>query len=103
MDANIKYNSTLVQTKHFVKMWIYIYGRRNMKRFCARQGFFVLIVFLLIYKAASASWEWQNPLPQGNILSSVWLASSNSIYAVGYGNTIIESSDGARTGRLSIE
>ena len=34
-------------------------------------------------------WEWQNPLPQGNILFAVWGSSAGDVYAVGDGGAIL--------------
>jgi hypothetical protein len=34
-------------------------------------------------------WEWQNPLPQGNLLWSVWGNSSSDVFAVGDAGTIL--------------
>ncbi|MEW6141578.1 MAG: C1 family peptidase [Chloroflexota bacterium] len=35
------------------------------------------------------SWQWQNPLPQGNPLRGVWGSSSSDVFAVGDGGTIL--------------
>ena len=56
-----------------------------------------LLLSTLSNNETYAGWEWQNPLPQGNILTSVWMASPNHIYAVGYGSTIIQSGDGGES------
>ena len=53
-----------------------------------------IVIITLIFNISFANWQWQNPLPQGNILSAIWLADQNHIYAVGYGSTIIQSNDG---------
>ena len=36
-----------------------------------------------------SDWVYQNPLPQGNTLNAVWGSSSNDVYAVGEGGTIL--------------
>ena len=36
-----------------------------------------------------ASWKWQNPLPQGNPLNSVWGSSGTDAFAVGNSGTIV--------------
>lgn len=36
-----------------------------------------------------AGWAWQNPLPQGNGIWSLWGSSATDIFAVGYYGTIL--------------
>jgi hypothetical protein len=60
----------------------------------------IIICALLFFgKAAQAapfdSWQWVNPLPQGNDLYGVAYGSNNTFVAVGYGGTVITSADGA--------
>jgi len=45
----------------------------------------VAVVFALIQPvfAGDWEWEWQNPMPQGNVFLSVWGKSNNNIFAVG--------------------
>jgi len=50
---------------------------------------FVFIFLLTISKQAIADWEWQNPLPQGHHLESIWGSSSNDVFAVGDNGTIL--------------
>ena len=42
-------------------------------------------------------WRWQNPLPQGNLLESVFFTDSNTGYAVGNAGTILKTADGGVT------
>ena len=68
-------------------------------------GFSLLIIlfcsaFLCSGKGYAQEWEWQNPLPQGNNLNSVWSNSSNDVYAVGYNGTILHY-DGATWNTMS--
>ena len=51
-------------------------------------------VFILYYPNAYPQWFWQNPLPQGNILSSVKFISSTVGWTVGKGGTILKTTDG---------
>ena len=37
----------------------------------------------------NCSWNWENPIPQGNHLKSVWGLNANNIYAVGEAGTIL--------------
>jgi hypothetical protein len=37
----------------------------------------------------TSGWVWQNPLPQGNSLLSVWGSSPSNVFAVGTGGTIL--------------
>jgi hypothetical protein len=46
--------------------------------------------FTFITEAATTSaWTWQNPLPQGNLLTSVWGSSASDVFAVGSYGTIL--------------
>jgi photosystem II stability/assembly factor-like uncharacterized protein len=53
-----------------------------------------LFSFLLAVTSSRAQWEWQNPLPQGNNLESVFFTSLSTGYAVGLGGTILKTTDG---------
>jgi photosystem II stability/assembly factor-like uncharacterized protein len=55
--------------------------------------FIALIITALPLKAQSDDWEWQNPLPQGNDLNSVYFVDSNTGWAVGNFGTIIKTTD----------
>ena len=55
-----------------------LWGNKKMKKQLSGMIlalFFISILFNTITKNANAGWEWQNPLPQGNYLTSVWLSS----------------------------
>lgn len=52
--------------------------------------------------ATSPSWVWQNPLPQGNPLSSVSCPSASTCIAVGSIGTILASSDGGASWQSQI-
>lgn len=43
---------------------------------------------------SSDGWKWQNPLPQGNALRDVWVASSQEAWAVGGGGTAMHYTNG---------
>ena len=47
--------------------------------------------------ATAQGWEWQNPLPQGNPLNSVYFTNTSLGWAVGGGGTILHTSDGGAT------
>ena len=51
------------------------------------------ISMMLILSCASAQWTWQNPLPQGNTLLSVFFTGANTGYAVGHFGTILKTTD----------
>ncbi len=57
--------------------------------------FLLCFSFLSIF--AFSQWYWQNPLPQGNILYSVFFTDSNNGYAAGDFGTIIKTTDGGTT------
>jgi len=66
-----------------------------MKRINFLFSFF--LIFTLFAKSQQTSWQWVNPLPQGNILNYVWPISSDVIFAVGDYGTIIKTTNGGRT------
>lgn len=45
-------------------------------------------------RAQVTSWQWLNPLPQGNSLSKVQMLDASNIVAVGLGGAVIRSTDG---------
>ncbi len=61
----------------------------------------LLVTFLLSIQALGlgqqTSWQWVNPLPQGNILNSVWAVSQDTIFSVGDYGTVIKSTNGGTT------
>ena len=50
---------------------------------------FLFSLSCLLGDVVEAGWEWQNPLPQGNRLFSLWGSSANDVFAVGTAGTII--------------
>ncbi len=55
----------------------------------------IISISLMLFSALSfAQWTWQNPLPQGNTLKSVYFTNANTGYAVGNYGTIIKTIDG---------
>src|SRR5262249_16714511 len=61
--------------------------------------FRVLILFFGITAVRTSSfaqsgWFWQNPLPQGNTLSAAATPDPSTMVAVGYGGTILRTTDG---------
>jgi len=70
-----------------------------MKSFLQTLFFFFLITQICFAQPVSPSasrggWFWQNPLPQGNPLTSVKFISSDVGWAVGLGGTIIKTTNG---------
>ena len=55
---------------------------------------FWFICLSLISLAAHPQWTWQNPLPQGNSLSSVHFTDTNTGYTIGDYGTIIKTING---------
>jgi photosystem II stability/assembly factor-like uncharacterized protein len=53
-----------------------------------------LVFILSISIDAQEGWFWQNPLPQGNDLSSISFSNSQYGFAVGKGNTVLKTTDG---------
>ena len=59
--------------------------------------FFSFLFFSLFNVLVSAQdWQWQNPLPQGNTLNSVYFSNSNVGYAVGEKGTILKTTNGGK-------
>ena len=54
----------------------------------------ILVIFLLTYSVNNAQWVWQNPLPQGNPLGSIYFVDSNTGWTVGTGGTILKTTNG---------
>jgi photosystem II stability/assembly factor-like uncharacterized protein len=54
----------------------------------------ILIVIILIPLVAISQWRWQNPLPQGNTLTSVFFTDTLTGYAVGEMGTMMKTIDG---------
>ncbi|MCW8961436.1 MAG: YCF48-related protein, partial [Ignavibacteriaceae bacterium] len=57
----------------------------------------IFILFLLIYSVNHAQWLWQNPLPQGNPLGSIYFVDSNTGWTVGTGGTILKTTNGGNS------
>ncbi len=59
--------------------------------------FFLLAVSLIPLRAQQTSWQWVNPLPQGNLLNAVYTISPETAVAVGEMGTILRTTDGGVT------
>ena len=57
----------------------------------------LLVSILSITISAQDGWFWQNPLPQGNDLSSVHFVDEYVGWAIGKFGTIIRTTDGGQT------
>ncbi|MCX6306233.1 MAG: YCF48-related protein [Bacteroidetes bacterium] len=53
-----------------------------------------MAAFLGLPVGASAQWNWNNPLPQGNTLHDVQFVNASTGFAVGDGGTILKTTDG---------
>ena len=58
--------------------------------------FFCFSLFF-IPSLTQSQWQWQNPIPQGNILFGSHFINDNTGYACGDGGTIIKTTDGGNT------
>ncbi len=58
------------------------------------------IIICGIYTSAlytqQTSWQWVNPLPQGNILNSIWSINQDTVFCVGDYGTIMKSTNGGQ-------
>ena len=61
------------------------------------KNFMILLIFYFISLDALPQWKWQNPLPQGNGLNSLYFTDTNTGYTVGDAGTILKTSDGGQT------
>ena len=52
------------------------------------------VCFSLISAFAFPQWKWQNPIPVGNTLRSVFFTGANTGYVAGLGGTILKTIDG---------
>jgi photosystem II stability/assembly factor-like uncharacterized protein len=61
--------------------------------------FSVLCVIVIVssVEAQQTSWQWVNPLPQGNILNGVATINQDTIFAAGDYGTVIKSTNGGTT------
>ena len=53
----------------------------------------LLFLFIIYSISASAQWEWQNPLPQGNDLNGVHFVDTQEGWAVGGFGTVLHTVD----------
>ncbi len=54
----------------------------------------ILLLFAANLPAQNSSWQWANPLPQGNLLNAIWSVSPETSIAVGDVGTILRTTDG---------
>lgn len=60
-----------------------------------RQIIYSSILFIFLFTSSNYSqWFWQNPLPQGNNLSDIYVFDENKAIAVGAIGTVIKTTDG---------
>ncbi len=64
-----------------------------MKRFCFAFLVAAAAVLVVPHAVAQSEWEWRNPLPQGNTLTDVCFVDATTVVAVGYGGSILWSTD----------
>jgi photosystem II stability/assembly factor-like uncharacterized protein len=62
----------------------------------------LLYFFLLTTYKADAQWFWQNPLPQGNPLTSICFTDEYTGWAFGTGGTILNTKNGGDTWETQI-
>lgn len=60
--------------------------------------YFGLAIFVLAFTSfpslSQSTWNWQNPIPQGNILEGIHAVNQDIVYAAGTAGTILKTSDG---------
>ncbi len=57
--------------------------------------FFLLLLMLPASLSAQITWNWQNPLPQGQSLNGIHAFDANTALAVGNSSTVMKTTDGA--------
>ncbi len=55
---------------------------------------FIILACLILFSSANAQWFWQNPLPQGNHLTTICFTDENEGWTVGTNGTILHTTDG---------
>ncbi len=58
---------------------------------------FVLLTVSSVVTAQNSSWQWVNPLPQGNLLNGLWTVNAETTIAVGDLGTILRTTNGGLT------
>ena len=53
----------------------------------------IILLFSSNLSAQNSSWQWANPLPQGNLLNAIWSVSPETSVAVGDVGTILRTTD----------
>jgi photosystem II stability/assembly factor-like uncharacterized protein len=56
-----------------------------------------LLLCVAISPAQQSTWQWINPLPQGNLINGLWTISQDSAVAVADGGTILRTGNGGTT------
>lgn len=62
---------------------------------------YIILIALFLINGAMAQWTWQNPLPQGNTLMSVYFTNANTGYIVGVCGTILKTINGGTNWTIS--
>jgi len=57
----------------------------------------LLLSPLFLASAQQTSWQWINPLPQGNVLNSIWAVNKDTAVAVAEDGTVIRTGNGGTT------
>lgn len=62
----------------------------SSKDYIGRLGLVLCVLsFLAVHVWADSEWQWQNPIPQGNMLTGLWGSSPGDIWAVGWAGTVV--------------
>jgi photosystem II stability/assembly factor-like uncharacterized protein len=59
--------------------------------------FLFIVSFLFLNSLLNAQWNWQNPLPQGNLLRAMCFPDDLTGYAAGEAGTVMKSTDSGQT------
>lgn len=62
---------------------------------------FAVIFSTAFLYGGQSSWQWVNPLPQGNILNSVWSVNADTVFSVGDYSTILKTTNGGATWQVN--
>jgi photosystem II stability/assembly factor-like uncharacterized protein len=65
------------------------------------QHIFIIFITASSLFGGQSSWQWVNPLPQGNILNSTWAVSADTVFSVGDYSTILKTTNGGRTWQVT--
>jgi hypothetical protein len=79
----------------FNKLQLPFHQKNIMKNIISLLAMFLILLALCpVESCAQSGWTWQNPLPQGNNLSDIYVFDQNIAIGVGKAGTVMKTIDG---------